>query len=74
VLNYLINRQLGIKKGGIIAIFVDFRTAFDSVDRKVLLEAEGKGNKKGADKESRRNVKRNKKGKGGRRSGGKFLV
>jgi len=37
-LNYLINRQL-IKKGGkLVALFVDFKAAFDSVDRGVLVE------------------------------------
>lgn len=38
VLNYLVNRQLGIRKGDLAALFVDLKTAFDSVDRKVLIE------------------------------------
>jgi len=37
ILNYLINRQVGRKKGGMVAMFVDLKAAFDSVDRKVLL-------------------------------------
>lgn len=38
VLNYLVNRQLGIRKGDLAALFVDLKAAFDSVDRKVLIE------------------------------------
>lgn len=38
MLNYLVNRQIG-KKKGMVALFVDLRTAFDSVNRKVLMEA-----------------------------------
>jgi len=37
VLNYLINRQIGKKEGKLIAVFVDMRTAFDSLDRGILL-------------------------------------
>jgi len=39
VLNYLINRQITRKGGKMIALFVDLKTAFDSVDRAILLEA-----------------------------------
>jgi len=39
VLNYLVNRQVGRKKGGLIAMFVDFKAAFDLIDRIVLLVA-----------------------------------
>jgi len=39
VLNYLVNRQVGRKKGGLTAMFVNFKAAFDSIDRGVLLEA-----------------------------------
>lgn len=38
VLNYLVNRQLGIRKGDLAALFVDLKATFDSVDRKVLIE------------------------------------
>lgn len=38
VLNYLIGRQLKGKGGGMVALFVDLRAAFDSVDRGVLIE------------------------------------
>jgi len=31
VLNYLVNRQLGRRRGGLTALFVDFKAAFDSV-------------------------------------------
>lgn len=34
-LNYLINRQLGKKKGRVVALFIDLKSAFDSVDRGV---------------------------------------
>lgn len=39
VLNYLINRQIEKRKGGMVALFVDLKAAFDTVDRKVLCEA-----------------------------------
>lgn len=39
VLNYLVNKKLGTRKGKVIAMFVDLKAAFDSVDRGVLIEA-----------------------------------
>lgn len=39
VLNYLVNRELDKKGGGMIAMFVDLKAAFDSVDRGKLEEA-----------------------------------
>lgn len=39
MLNYLINRQVGEKGGRMIAVFLDLKAAFDSVDRGVLIEA-----------------------------------
>jgi len=38
-LNYFINRQIGRKGGKLIAVFVDLKAAFDSVDRGILLSA-----------------------------------
>lgn len=38
VLNYLINRELGRKKGRMVAFFIDLKAAFDSVDRKILIK------------------------------------
>lgn len=38
VLNYLVNRQIGRKGEGMVAFFVDLRTAFDSVNMGILLE------------------------------------
>jgi len=38
-LNYLINKQLAKRKGMLVALFVDLKAAFDSVDRGVLIEA-----------------------------------
>jgi len=38
VVNYLINRQLG-KGKGLTMMFIDLKAAFDSVDRRVLIEA-----------------------------------
>jgi retron-type reverse transcriptase len=38
-LNYIINRQVGKKGGGLTAVFVDLKAAFDSVDRNVLIRA-----------------------------------
>lgn len=37
VINYLINRQIGRKRGKLVALFVDLKAAFDSVDREVLV-------------------------------------
>lgn len=37
VLNYLINRELGRKKGRMVAFFIDLKAAFDSVDRRILI-------------------------------------
>lgn len=37
VINYLMNRQLGEKRGKLILLFVDLKTAFDSVDRGALI-------------------------------------
>jgi len=39
ILNYLINRQIGRKREKLIAVFVDLKAAFDSVDREELLKA-----------------------------------
>jgi len=39
VINYLINRQLERKGGKLVALFVDLKAAFDSVDREVLTGA-----------------------------------
>lgn len=38
-MNYLINREISKKGGKIIAFFVDLKAAFDSVDRKNLINA-----------------------------------
>lgn len=47
VINYLINRQLGRKEEGMLALF-GLRSSFDSVDRGVLLETMGeRGIRKG---------------------------
>lgn len=37
VLNYLINRQLG-RRRRMVTLFVDLKTAFDTIDRKILCE------------------------------------
>ncbi|KAL6419709.1 hypothetical protein ACFW04_013673 [Cataglyphis niger] len=39
ILNYLVNRQLSKKKGKLITFFIDLKAAFDSVDRRKLVEA-----------------------------------
>jgi len=31
-LNYLVNRQLGKEKGGMIALFINLKAAFDSLE------------------------------------------
>jgi len=38
-LNYLINKQLSKRKGLFVALFIDLKAVFDSVDRGVLIEA-----------------------------------
>ena len=38
VLNYLVNRNLSQKKGKLIALFVDFKAAFDSLIRNIFTE------------------------------------
>lgn len=44
ILNYLVNRQLSRKKGELIAFFINLKTAFDSVDRRILEKAmKGRG-------------------------------
>lgn len=53
-----------------VVFFVDLSAAFDSVDRRVL--SERKGNKGGADEESREDIQRDKEqgeGRGGDRKG-----
>lgn len=37
VINYLINRQIGKKRGKMAALFIDLKAAFDSMDRKVVI-------------------------------------
>lgn len=53
VLNYLIGRQVGRKGGKMIAMFVDLRAAFDSMDRGNDRGDEGEGGKGESDKEGR---------------------
>lgn len=44
VLNFLVNRQLQRKGGFVVATFVNLKVAFDSVGRKVMMEAlKGRG-------------------------------
>ena len=48
VLNYLVNKRVAKKHCKLVAMFVDLRAAFDSVDRRVLLRAlEKRGVRKG---------------------------
>jgi len=39
MLNYLINRQIGMKGRKMVAVFVDLKAAFDSMDRLKLIDA-----------------------------------
>lgn len=61
VLNYLINRQLEKKGGKLIALFVDLKAAFDTVNRKTVVEAMKKRGKRRACGKDRRGTERNKK-------------
>lgn len=56
VLNYLLNRQLGRKKGKMVVMFVDLKMVFDSIDRGVLIKIM-RGNKGRSDRKGRRNNK-----------------
>jgi len=38
-LNYIVNKQLGKEKRGLVALFIDLKAAFDSLDREVLIGA-----------------------------------
>lgn len=38
VVNYLMNRQLVKRGGSLVALIVDLKAAFDSIDRGVLVE------------------------------------
>jgi len=38
VLNYMINKQIGKKEGKLVAVFVDLKAVFDSMDRERLME------------------------------------
>jgi len=38
-MNYLVNRQLSRDSGKLIALFIDLKTAFDSVDREMLVKS-----------------------------------
>lgn len=38
VVNYLVNKNVSRKGGELVALFVDLRTAFDSVDRRKLMK------------------------------------
>jgi len=46
-LNYLINRQLAKRGGKMMAMFVDLRTAFDSVNRGLVKAMREKGIREG---------------------------
>jgi len=43
VLNYIVNRQIERKEGKLVAVFIDLKAAFDSVDRKILLRSMRRG-------------------------------
>lgn len=47
VMNYLINRQLGRKRGKMMAMFVDLKAAFDSVDRRWVIKMKKKNIREG---------------------------
>lgn len=38
-MNYLVNRQLSRDSGKLITLFIDLKTAFDSVDREMLVKS-----------------------------------
>lgn len=38
-MNYLVNRQLSRDLGKLIALFIDLKAAFDSVDREMLVKS-----------------------------------
>lgn len=39
VLNYVVNREVAEERGKLVALFIDLKAAFDSVDRKIMMDA-----------------------------------
>jgi len=50
VINYMINRQIGRKNEGMVALFINMKATFDSVDRRAGIDTR-KRNKGGISKE-----------------------
>lgn len=48
VLSYMVNKELQREEGKMLAFFVDFKAAFDSIDKEIIMEdAGGKRGKSG---------------------------
>jgi len=52
-LNYLINKQLKKERRGMVALFMDLKAAFDSVNREILIKSIGKGKERKGEKEGK---------------------
>ena len=60
ILNYLVNRQISKKKEKMVAVFIDLKVTFDSIDREMLSkEMRKKEIMRETNKNNRRNIKRN---------------
>jgi len=60
IVNYLVNRQISKKKEKMVAVFIDLKVTFDSIDREMLSkEMRKKEIMRETNKNNRRNTKRN---------------
>lgn len=60
IVNYLMNRQVSKKKEKMVAVFIDLKVTFDSIDREMLSkEMRKKETMRETNKNNRRNTKRN---------------
>jgi len=60
MVNYLVNRQVSKKKEKMVAVFIDLKVTFDSIDREMLSKEKRKKEiMRETNKNNRRNTKRN---------------
>lgn len=60
IVNYLVNRQVSKKKEKMVAVFIDLKVTFDSIDREMLSKKmRKKETMRETNKNNRRNTKRN---------------
>lgn len=76
VLNYLVNRQIGRAGKKLVALFVDLKAAFDTMDKEVLVETmKRKGLRKELVRRNRESAEGDKEhGEGRKKDGGSFWM